>query len=294
MVVEVTRDSVVISEYSVINTGEFCVNECEFILPDCFEGLNVTAVFNNIPVPLVGNKCLMPSLEKGRAVLGVYAYREGENGVEIMYSPRTAVFNVSQGSFSEEVNEEAVPEISIYEQYCKMIVEHNKLISSSLVNAINENSTNEEIPTAKAVYDFSVEKNDILQNYDPSVVPNSNNVYSANAILEMKNIVMKDIISKKEDASNKTTIIDGGSTDEEYPTAKTVYDFGVMIHDLTYEEIEKEIRGNVEPYVDNESTHEKLPTAKAVYDFGFTIYNNLYEQFIGNLENVSALVGGAE
>ncbi len=122
MVVEVTRDAVVISQYSVINTGEFCVNECEFVLPDCFEGLNVTAIFNNIPVPIIDNKCIIPALEKGKTVLGVYAYREGENGVEIMYSPRTAIFNVSQGSFSEEINEEAVPEISVYEQYCKMIV----------------------------------------------------------------------------------------------------------------------------------------------------------------------------
>ena len=154
MVVEVTKDAVAISEYSVVNTGEFCVNECEFILPDCFEGLNVTAVFNNIPVPLVDSKCLVPTLEKGRAVLGVYAYRESETGIEIMYSPRPAFFTVSQGSFSEEVNEEAIPEISIYEQYCKMIAEDTKKIFDSIVERINETNTDSDIPTAKAVADY--------------------------------------------------------------------------------------------------------------------------------------------
>lgn len=154
MLVEVTKDVVAISEYSVVNTGEFCVNECEFILPDCFEGLNVTAVFNNIPVPLVNNRCLIPSLEKGKAVLGVYAYREGETGMEIMFSPRPAVFNVSQGSFSEEINEEAVPEISLYEQYCKMISATIEKIVASIVKKINKKSTDDEIPTAKAVFDY--------------------------------------------------------------------------------------------------------------------------------------------
>jgi hypothetical protein len=157
MVVEVTKDAVAISEYSVVNTGEFCVNECEFILPDCFEGLNVTAVFNNIPVPLVDSRCLVPTLEKGSAVLGVYAYREGENGMEIMYSPRPTVFTVSQGSFSEEVNKEAVPEISIYEQYCKMISEKTKKVFESMVKTVNEERSDQEIPTAKAVYVFVTE-----------------------------------------------------------------------------------------------------------------------------------------
>ncbi len=157
MVVEVTKDAVAISEYSVVNTGEFCVNECEFILPDCFEGLNVTAVFNNIPVPLVNNGCLIPALEVGKAILGVYAYREGENGIEIMYSPRPTVFNVLQGSFSEEINEEAIPEIGLYEQYCKMISEETQKVFESMVKTVNEERTDEEIPTAKAVYIFVTE-----------------------------------------------------------------------------------------------------------------------------------------
>lgn len=154
MVVEVTKDAVAISEYSVVNTGEFCVNECEFILPDYFEGLNVTAVFNNIPVPLVDSRCLVPTLEKGSAVLGVYAYREGKNGIEIMYSPRPTVFTVTQGSVSEEINEEAVPEISIYEQYCKMIAQDTKKIFDSIVERINETNNDSDIPTAKAIVDY--------------------------------------------------------------------------------------------------------------------------------------------
>ncbi|MBQ5678203.1 MAG: hypothetical protein IIV47_04985, partial [Clostridia bacterium] len=76
------------------------------------------------------------------------------NGIEIMYSPRPTVFTVTQGSVSEEINEEAVPEISIYEQYCKMIAQDTKKIFDSIVERINDTNTDSDIPTAKAVVDY--------------------------------------------------------------------------------------------------------------------------------------------
>lgn len=121
MLVEVTKNNVKILQCEAINQGEYNVNKCSFDLPDIFEGLTVCACFNSIPVPLVNGECVIPSLEQGTAVLGVYAYKENEGSLELMYSPEPAMFCVLKGSFSAEVNKEAVPEISVYEQYCKMI-----------------------------------------------------------------------------------------------------------------------------------------------------------------------------
>ena len=92
MKVKVTEENVVITECSCINEGEVGINECGFLLPECFEGLTVTAAFNNIPVPVVDNKCNVPSLKKGTAILGVYAYKENDEGIELMYSPKPTSF----------------------------------------------------------------------------------------------------------------------------------------------------------------------------------------------------------
>ncbi len=135
MIVEVTKDNVLIKDGSVINSGEICVNKCNFILPECFEGLQVTAIFNGIPVPLLDGECYIPSLEKGNAVLGVYAYRENGNSPELMYSPKPTGFYVSQGSYCDEISQEAVHNISQYEQYCKMIADRYTELEGSVKNA---------------------------------------------------------------------------------------------------------------------------------------------------------------
>lgn len=201
MIVEVTKENVIITQGSVINTNEIGVNICEFVLPECFDGLKVTAVFNGVPVPLTDARCWVPSLEKGNAVLGVYAYREDEGKVELMYSPRPAAFSVSQGSFCEAVNEEMTPSISEYEQYCRMLIEK----SSEIFN------------------------DKVVPAFDPDGEPDENQVYSAMATLEMLRYVMQvldSMLSDVEKVSNKATEITENSTDAEYASAKAVYDFG--------------------------------------------------------------------
>lgn len=159
MKVIVTKEAVVITEYSCINEGEVCVNTCYFDLPECFEGLSVTAAFNNIPVPVTDNQCNIPSLKKGTVTLGVYAYREDENGVTLMYSPKPTVFYVNVGSYSEEIGVEETPTVTEFEQYCRsfsaemqnLLVDTEKI--SNKVTEITEESTDEQYPSAKAVYD---------------------------------------------------------------------------------------------------------------------------------------------
>ncbi len=151
MIIEVTKENVTIKELSVINEGEVCVNKCKFNLPECFDDLKVTAAFNNIPVPLVNGECTIPALKKGTATLGVYAYKENDDGIELMYSPRPTVFLVSEGSFSEEVNEEAVCEVSIYEQYCKMIADRYVVMEEN----VNEAEAQRRTAEAERVQAFS-------------------------------------------------------------------------------------------------------------------------------------------
>lgn len=74
------------------------------------------------------------------------------------------------------------------------------LANANITKSITKES-GEEIPTAKAVYDFG------LANFTPII--NS--------------------LTNKENVSNKVTCIDADHTDNQYPTAKAVYDFGGRI-----------------------------------------------------------------
>ncbi|MBO5463316.1 MAG: hypothetical protein J6A49_08380, partial [Clostridia bacterium] len=158
MKVIITKETVVIAEYSCINEGEVCVNTCYFDLPECFEGLCVTAAFNNIPVPVIDNKCNIPSLKKGTVTLGVYAYTEDEDGVTLMYSPKPTVFYVNQGSYSEEIGVEEMPSVTEFEKYCTQFSEmamgilEDAEMPSNKVTEITEESTDEQYPSAKATY----------------------------------------------------------------------------------------------------------------------------------------------
>lgn len=124
MKVFVSEKEVKITELSVVCEGDCGVNKCFFTLPKSFDGLNVTAVFDGVPVPLINCECFIPRLKKGNATLGVYAYkRDGEN-LELMYSPKSTYFYVEKGSFTDEEVEEAVPEISRFEEFCGMLTSY--------------------------------------------------------------------------------------------------------------------------------------------------------------------------
>lgn len=138
MLIEVTKEKVSIAQGGHVNEGELNVNSCAFNLPECFGDLAVTACFNGIPVPLVNNKCIIPALKQGTATLGVYAYKESENGVELVYSPEPTCFCVHQGSFLEEFSEAPTFEISEYEQYCQMIKAEYERIETLFSQAEHE------------------------------------------------------------------------------------------------------------------------------------------------------------
>ncbi len=122
MRVSVSEKTVTITENSQVNYGEHGVNVCFFTLPECFNDLCVTAVFDGIPVPVSGGECVIPSLKKGNVTLGVYAYKRVGEQVEVMYSPKPTVFYVGEGSFCEDEMAEEVPAVGRFEEYCNAVI----------------------------------------------------------------------------------------------------------------------------------------------------------------------------
>lgn len=206
MRIKVTKETVAITEYSCINEGEVCVNTCYFDLPQCFEGLSVTAAFNNVPIPIKNGACNIPSLKKGTVTVGVYAYTEDESGITLMYSPKPTLFYVNSGSYSDEIGVEETPTISQFEQFCKSFSEELMQITApegaerlgnKVSNLIDVELNDSVYPTANAVKKYSDE---MLVRYGETVK------------------------SAYQTKLNKQNVVDESSTDEQYPSAKAVYD----------------------------------------------------------------------
>jgi len=171
--VTVTKDKVSITAFTPVHEGEYGVNTCTFTLPDAFAGLDVTAVFNGVAVPLTGSACTMPALRRGDVLLGVYATRTVDGEIQVVYSPVPAKFSVTAGSFTADPAAPQAPTLSEYEQYCLMLRDYcadqvtaasasfytkaevdaalSQKATGTSVNTVNANSDNAHVPTALAV-----------------------------------------------------------------------------------------------------------------------------------------------
>lgn len=285
MKVKVTKELVIITECSCINEGEVCVNECLFQLPECFDDLSVTAAFNNIPVPVINGKCNIPSLKKGTAVLGVYAYKENEDGIELMYSPKPTAFFVNAGSYSDESAVESIPTISEFEQFCKSYAQDIiEIITSggnselfgkiekteNKTNKIDVQSTDEQYPSAKAVYDFvKTEGSSFSVVENPKVYELADGCYYSSGFVSI-------------DSDAGFYVYDKSllfvATDEENTETKHFVLFLNCANGIPYDVVNGttdgissewhggESQSNKVEKIDNTSTHEQYPSAKAVYD----------------------------
>lgn len=234
MKAEVTKEKVVITEYDCINEGELYVNSCEFSLPECFDGLNVTAVFNNIPVPVIDNRCVIPGLANGSVEMGIYAYAEADGDTELMYSPMPAIFFVNKGSYTGEVAVEKIPTITEYEQFCHGFTEQ-------LVNALSEDIaekqpilvSGENIKTLNGESllgsgDIVIDGNKNLINVANLVLDCLNNVAWASTEGETKLNALKSYIAEleiPEDEQDVPVVPDEPETDEDgFETVKVISD----------------------------------------------------------------------
>ncbi len=164
MRVKVTEKQVMITELDPIIQGEFGINRCDFSLPESFDGLSVTAIFNGIPVPLTDGKCIIPALKNGNCIFGVYAYRKNGEDMELMYSPKPTMFFVEKGSYCEDVNEEIIPEVFDYEIYCRMLQGYwRELFGENTLTQYKGNANEHQFYSAKAVNDMLT---DIAERFD--------------------------------------------------------------------------------------------------------------------------------
>ena len=211
MEVKVTKDTVAITEYTTVNGGETGINLCHFQLPEEFSSLTVTAAFNNLPVPVINGECLIPTLKRGTVVLGVYAYREGDEGVTLMYSPKPTAFYVNEGSYIEEPSVEERPTVGEYEKYCTMFSEHlAKKVEGherveNRVTEITADSTHNQYPTARAVYELAGEREDIelLHTVVLDEEHTGNQAYSAPAMDEALDLI-SEMLEKNQQAAKPT------------------------------------------------------------------------------------------
>lgn len=204
MKVKVTKERVLITESVAVNENELNVNLCDFVLPECFQGLTVTATFNNIPVPLTGTQCYIPSLKSGTAILGVYAYKEDENGeLSLMYSPKPACFCVNKGSYTERTAVEEIPTISEFERYCTTVSALTFPKSDVIGEVDLEGEFDDaQVYSARALNSALEEVGDFLGNCDEEIN------------------LLRDVAEK---TSNKVTDVNELSTNTQYPSAAAVY-----------------------------------------------------------------------
>ena len=175
----------------------------------------------------------------------------------------------------------------------------NKLTSEE---GIDSNSTDTEYPSAKAVYDLGVEilalVNDDISNVESRLVlkeSSSNKQSSITAVNKASTALYPSIkaivdylVANYENLSNKLSSeagIDEDSTDNEYPTAKAVYNFvEIVTDDIDTDLVTKENLSNKKTTITGyETSNQSYPTTKAVYDYGTTITNNI--------EDVKAYIG---
>ncbi len=205
MKVVVTKESVCITQSIVVNESDYLVNKCTFEFPACFEGLTVTAVFNNIPVPLAGTQCYIPSLKQGTAILGVYAYSEQDNGdLQLMYSPKPTCFYVNKGSYSNVKKVEEIPSISEFEKYCAAISELT-FPKSNIVEyvTIDEQVSHSQVYSAAAVNSAFAEVSYALGMYHKKI---------------------EDVDNSSEKTANKVTSVSENTNHTQYPSARAVYE----------------------------------------------------------------------
>lgn len=124
MNIKVTTAKVSIDNES-LNKGEYNVRECNFDLAEEYEGLVCKALFTVTKTKLtyeqsiVNGKCNIPyeaTINRGKVIVGVVGYEVSGEELVKRYSPEPDEFFVLDGSYVEDIENQAVPTPSDLEQ----------------------------------------------------------------------------------------------------------------------------------------------------------------------------------
>lgn len=149
MKVIVNAHTIQLDKTTIVNKGEYNIQECEFEFSSEYNGLVEVALFstcsNTYQINIVNNKCSIPYevlQEEGNIILGVYGYEvDGEELIK-RYSPTPVYFTVDNGSFLEGI-EPTPPSPSVIEQMQQEITDNTNNISELQTTKADKS----EIPT---------------------------------------------------------------------------------------------------------------------------------------------------
>ena len=124
MKIYVNTNNVKLIEKDQIESGEYNVTPCLFEFSEEYAGLIKTAVFTRkdktaYKMLIQDDECTIPAevLENEGAVeLGVFGYVIEDDDLELRYSPKPCIFNVTKGSYKEAENS-TPPTPTQFEQY---------------------------------------------------------------------------------------------------------------------------------------------------------------------------------
>lgn len=143
-----------------VNSGEYNVQECEFVFSSEYEGLTKMAIFSNedesFQTMINGGSCIIPSeilQTDGTIGLGVYGYEVNGDNLVKRYSPKPVFFNVELGSY-QLAQESVDPSSDIISQILAQlesqgedIIALQNNLDNLEDNVIPTLATKEEIPT---------------------------------------------------------------------------------------------------------------------------------------------------
>lgn len=142
-----------------VNSGEYNIQECEFVFSSEYEGLTKMAIFSNeensFQTIITNETCIIPAeilQTEGTIGLGVYGYEVNGDNLVKRYSPKPVFFNVELGSY--QLAQEAVdPSADIIAQILAQLETLSNDISTiqGQIEIINDTiptlATKDEIPT---------------------------------------------------------------------------------------------------------------------------------------------------
>lgn len=142
-----------------VNSGEYNIQECEFVFSSEYEGLTNMAIFSNeensFQTIITNNTCIIPAeilQTEGTIGLGVYGYEANGDNLVKRYSPKPVFFNVELGSYqlAQEAEEPSADIITQILQELETLSDDIDTIQGQ-IEIINDTiptlATKDEIPT---------------------------------------------------------------------------------------------------------------------------------------------------
>ena len=280
MNIKVTKNNVTIQDADLIHSGEYKVNELNFVFSNDYNDLVTRAIFTkknkSYEVTIANDKCNIPAevlTENGDLEIGVYGFETSGDNLVLRYSPAPAKIRVIKGSYvSAEEGSTFLPAdefVTIADFNTSQGTQNTNIsANTSAINGIKNGTTinsfaQVESALPKKTSDLTndsgfITKNvdDLVNYYDKTAVDNK-----VSAVYKYKGSVAtyQDLPSTSLTAGDVYNVESDGSN---YAWTGTEWDkLGGTIDVSGFEE-----KSNKVTSLSSSSTDTQYPSAKCVYD----------------------------